>query len=212
MNCPNCNTPNKPGSQYCIQCGEPLQVANQPQVKYGSAKEVLGIYTLRTLLALIGLAILNTILTGLSFIEELDIPDFDMTAPTLITILIYLVAITLLIQYTVTLKGLWPRAYPRYQQADSLFNAILYVIVLSMVYRVFKPFIFEFTFDTTPLLIVQLILIAFVLVILGRASIFVYQMMPVWISTLKESITPPQVQIRIKEEEAKTTKIQEEEG
>lgn len=212
MNCPNCNAYNKPGSQFCIQCGEPLQSSGSPPVQYRSAKEVLGIYTARMVIALIGLMILNMILTGLSFIEEINIPDFDMSAPTLITILIYLVAIGLLIHYGVNLRVLWPRAFPKFNQAHSLFNAVIYVVVLSMTYKVIKPFILEFSDDySTPLLIIQLILVAIVLVILGTASIFIYQVLPIWIASFKESIAQPPVQFKVKEEQKRASILEDEE-
>jgi len=171
-----------------------------------STKGRLGVLTTRMILALVGLVILNAILTGLSFIEEFQIPDFDLDTPTLITALIYLVAIGLLVNFSLTLRSLWPQAYPRYNQAFYLFNAIIYVVVLVMAYRVAKDIIQAFTDDSDPLTILQLVCVVVVLFIVGRASVFVYQLLPSWIEAMKASFTLPPVQMPVEKKEEKKEK------
>jgi hypothetical protein len=190
MNCPHCKTPNNPGSQFCIQCGENLSTLSPAETNVSSKKELLGILTIRMVVSLIGLMIVNSILIGLAFVQELNIPDFDIPTPTLISILIYLVAIGILINYASTLRNLWPKAFPKYAQAAFVFNALITLILLSMAYRIIKPIIRGFTNDATPFLITQSIFVVIALITLGRASAFVFQMLPSWIANLKAGILP----------------------
>jgi len=195
MNCPNCNTPNNSQSLFCINCGGPLSGENQEHIRLGSYKPLLNILSARLILALIGLEIVNMILIEISFIKEFNIPNFDLTFPSIITILLSLVSGGLLIAFSFTLRGLWPQAYPKYQQAYHLFNTVIYVVILVMVYKFVKQFLVMFTIYSDLLMILQIVCIISVLVIIGRASVFVYQTLPIWIASIKLGFALPQVEV-----------------
>lgn len=191
MNCPHCNTPNDPSNQFCISCGGNLYGPAPNQPMGGSARDLLGILTGRIILALFGLMIVNRILSGLAFIKEFRIPDFDLSTPELFSMVIFIVAIALLINYAVTLRGLWPQAYPKYGEVAYVFTTLLYVIAISMAYRMIKPIILAFAVDSTPLMLLQLACLLVTVVLVIRVSVFVYQNLPVWLSNFKNSLTPP---------------------
>jgi hypothetical protein len=117
-----------------------------------------------------------------------------------------MVAIGLLVNFSLTLRNLWPQAYPKYYQAFYLFNAIIYVVVLVMAYRVTKEFILAFADDSDPLTILQLVCVVVVLFIVGRASVFVYQLLPTWIQAMKASFTLPPVEMPVEQKEEKVEK------
>ena len=184
MNCPHCNTPNDPANRFCVNCG--LDIHIQPMARgTPSAVGVLGVQTAQLLIALFGLSILNSILTGLAFVEELEIPDFRLSAPSVITFLIYLVAVILLINYVRMLGYLWPQAFPRYPEVMVLVAVVIYLILFTMAYQSLKPFILAYATDTVPLTLLQVILLFVSLIMVGRASVIVYNALPVWLSDLR---------------------------
>jgi hypothetical protein len=160
--------------------------------------------TLRFLIALLGLALLNMILTGLAFVEELIIPDFPLSTPTLVSSLIYFIALVLLVNYARVLAVMWPQAFPRYQEASVGFVALILLIILTTAYSGFRPFILEYASDTTPLTIIQFVFLSIAFIIVGRASVILYQALPSWLAGLRWSSTSTPIASSPKKEEPKT--------
>lgn len=184
MNCPYCHTPNDPANRFCVSCGRDIHA--QPIREGGMFPiGILGIQTARLLLALLGLSILNTIFTSLAFIKELRIPDFVLTTPNIITFLIYTVAVILLVNYVRMLGFLWPQAFPKYQEVMLLVSSVIYLIIFTMAYQGLKPPILAYSTDTIPLTLLQVILLFTSLVMLGRASVIVYNALPSWLSNIR---------------------------
>jgi len=158
MHCPYCNSPNDPSNRFCASCGKPLHgqasppssATNEPAY---SPRAILGIQTARLLLSLLGLWLLKAILTGLPFVEELHIPEVDISTPSIISSLIYLVIVIVLVKYASLLSRLWPQAFPGYPQAASVWVAIVYLIVLAMAYNSSKPIFQAVTTDAQLMMI-----------------------------------------------------------
>jgi len=184
MNCPHCNTPNDPSNRFCVNCGRDIHV--QPMARgTPSAVGALGVQTVQLFIALFGLSILNSILTGLAFVEELRIPDFELSTPSVITFLIYFVAVILLVNYVRMLSFLWPQAFPRYPEVMALVGGVIYLILFTLAYQGLKPLILAYATDTIPLTLLQVILLFVSLIMVGRASVIVYNALPVWLSDLR---------------------------
>lgn len=196
MNCPHCNTPNDPSNQFCMSCGKPMKAdatlaANRPAV---SPSEWLGILTIRLVAALFGLWILNKILTQLSFVKELKIPDFDVTPASIISAVLFLVMILLLLGFARLLGVLWPRTFPKAPEAVLIWNAIIYLIVLSVGYTALRPVIQGFFDEPEVLMVFQIVLVVIALLIVIRPSIVIYKALPTWLVHLRDSLSSYQMQ------------------
>lgn len=193
MNCPSCNTFNDPSTQFCMNCGRPLtgEPAQMPPLVSPSLTprpgEWLGILTLRLLVALLGLWLLKAIVTKLSFVRELVIPEIQLTAAEIISLLVFIVMIVLLLGFARTLGTLWPQAYPRYREASLVFNALIYLVILSFAYKALRPVLIWITNDQEILMILQIILVVLAIMIIVYPCIIVYHALPGWISNIKSS-------------------------
>lgn len=189
MNCPNCNTVNDSGSRFCISCGEPLLIsadspaASQPFAR--SPRHLLGIVTARVLIGLLLVWILRAILINLAFVETLRFPEVPLTAPQLVTMLTYLVAIVLLLGYARSLRSLWAQAFPKAAAFAPALTAIIYVLVLSAVYATLLPLFSAFIDDSADfILTLRIILLILAIILLGWAAKVIYDALPGWLSTV----------------------------
>ena len=190
MNCPNCNTPNEPGNTFCENCGHSLAAPSQspPAITGG---QYLGIVTVRLVVAVLGVWIIRSLLSGLSFIEGLHIPDTSMTGVSIVNALAYLVIIILLVGYARDLGQLWPQAFPAYPELGSLLVALVYTGILAAIYAGMRPFLVEFLPDREVLLIIQVLLAFFVLIIVARAAFIAYQGLSPWLTRLVSGFKTP---------------------
>lgn len=193
MNCPNCGAPNDPSSKFCASCGHPLQgqgsssSSDSYEPAY-SPRAVLGIQTGQLLLSLLGLWILRTVLTGLSFVQELRIPDVPMTTPSIISALIYLTIIVLLVRYVSLLGRLWPQAFPGYPHAAAVGGGIVYLIALAQAYKGSKPLLAMTSADPELVMIWQIVLVFIALLVAIRVSVIVYRFLPTWLTSARRSL------------------------
>jgi hypothetical protein len=198
MNCPRCNTENDPTHRFCKNCGEMLHQqapAQQPQMNYRqsfstkSPSEALGIQTIRIIIALLGLAIVNIVFSNLAFVEELSIPNFNLQTPDLIRSIIYLISVVLIIGYAQSLAKLWPQAYPKFGDVVVIFMAIISLVTLAMAYSGIKPVLQAFTSDSTSFTILQIVFMAIALFVVIRACILVYKRIPSWINSISWDVS-----------------------
>jgi hypothetical protein len=193
MNCPHCSTPNDPSNKFCASCGQPLHgqaaslSAGANELAF-SPRSILGIQSVRSLLLLLGLWLLKGILTGLPFVKELYIPEIDMSAPTIITLLVYLIIIFALLRYTAVLSRLWPQAFPAYPRMASIGVAVVYFVVLAAIYSGSKPVLQTITADDQVLMIWRIALVVIALLISFRVSAIVYRSLPAWLVAFQRSI------------------------
>jgi len=190
MNCPNCNTPNEPGNTFCENCGHSLAAPSQNPAQV-TGGQYLGIITVRLVVAVLGLWIIRSLLSGLSFIEGLHIPDTSMTGVSIVNALAYLVVIILLVGYARDLGQHWPQAFPTYPELGSLLVALVYTGILAAIYAGLRPFLVEFLPDREVLLIIQVLLAFFVLIIVFRAAYIAYQGLSPWLTRLVGGFKSP---------------------
>ena len=89
MECPACNTINDDQNDFCMNCGQALiksapsgYQAVQPQ---NEARQLLGIYTIRIVIALFVVWFVKAILLWLPFTKNIQIPDIPITINAIIT-------------------------------------------------------------------------------------------------------------------------------
>ena len=190
MNCPNCNTPNALGNTFCENCGHSLATPSQTPAAI-SGGQYLGIITVRLVVAVLGIWIIRSLLSGLSFIESLHIPDTSMTGVSIVNALAYLVIIILLVGYARDLGQLWPQAFPTFPELGALLVALVYTGILAAIYAGVRPFLVEFLPDREVLLILQVLLAFFVLIIVARAAFIAYQGLSPWLTRLVSGFKNP---------------------
>lgn len=193
MLCPSCNTENPVNTMYCMNCGANLQNTEAGSVTAANpAGHAIYIATGQTLVAVIMLFLLRSILTGLSFVREIQIPDWRITVPDIISIVMYLLVLLVLLNYARLLGYHWPRAFPRYVGIGMVLTAILYLIALSVTYSMLKPLFFQFFSDPEPILILRVFLALIAIFLVGRAALVVYHSTPIWLDNLRASfVTSP---------------------
>jgi magnesium-transporting ATPase (P-type) len=206
MNCPNCNTPNEPGYQFCVNCGQPLQqtagesripppisqpsAPSQPIAR--SVPELLQVLTIRMIVILVGVWLLRAILNWLPFIKDLQgfrIQDRLLSIPTIINTIVYLIIIALFVSYSRMLWVLWPQALPRYREAATFLVMLIYIIILVVLYFAIQPLVQ--TFASNPreaLTVLQVILFLLALLLLVYAIAIVYQRLPYWLPSVRQRV------------------------
>jgi hypothetical protein len=202
VKCPHCNTTNDPKNTVCENCGQPLsgiqaaetqntgeqrsgQQPARPPALANSMKELLGIMTVRTVVVLFGLWLVNLILKWLPFVEEMQIPGLEIRLPVLITSAIYLVIAFVLIGFVQSLRVLWPKSYPQASELGSVLAALVYLGILVAVYYAFRPLIRVFTADPDAMTIFQAVLFVIALGLIIPALITLYQNIPRWMAAIR---------------------------
>jgi hypothetical protein len=188
LNCPYCNTPNDPSNQYCENCGKPLHdVPFQGGVMDTStARDHLLAYTFRLVIGLIGLWIINTVLVSLGFVKELRIPQLPIPVMTLITLVVLLFVFSFLLIYARLVTNLWPLAFPRAREVNSIWIALITIILLNLAYLILKPIILQISSDDVPMMILQLIFLLVAIVMVFRVVMIIYRAVPSWYIRIKE--------------------------
>jgi len=152
---------------------------------------VLGLYTLRTIVILIGIWILKLILVSLPFFKELSIPDFPLRIIQIVNIFISFVVIAFLINFALGISKYWPLEFPKAQEAGTVFSMFILLIALIISYGTLKDVLEALIFEPEPVLILQIIFLLIAIVLLLRAALVVYQALPRWLVNFKKSITEP---------------------
>lgn len=184
MICSYCNTPNDPSNQFCVNCGRPLStIESAPQ--QNSLRRYMGLVTSRLVISLFGLWILNRVLDGLQFAKDLRIPEVPIPTTSLIDMIIAIIIIVLLINYINMLGSNWPRAFSKFRDAVSGFEAIAYLIILSATYKIGLPLLGLIEDPADVILAFQAILLTIALIISIRACVIIYQALPSWLVNIR---------------------------
>ena len=191
MYCPRCNTYNDPSYQFCQSCGLDMRANNwRPSGQLQSPGQHMWTQSLRFVVMLFALWITRSLFTGLSFVRELTIPDFPLTPVMMVNLIIFGFIIFLLVRFAAMLSRYWPAAFPRFAGASAIINAVLYVILLSQIYRSLVPIFQTITRDSEPIMAFQVLLLFVALILVVRALILLYNLLPGWFSNLQVE-TPP---------------------
>jgi len=191
MLCPKCFTENPKENRFCMNCGANL-AGNDPVISsIGEHRKKLSIETIRTIISIFGLLILNWLVKSMSFLEDLRIPDFKLSTEVIVKSAIYILIIILLIRYAGYLGSLWKKAFPNFPQATVFFQTILFIICLSLLYESTLWLFTQYVEDPQVLLVYQLILGGIAIVLIVRAAIYFYQVLPKWLKRINLSIDIP---------------------
>lgn len=188
MNCPNCNSMNEYGSQFCISCGHRLAghiptLASAADPIAQSSRDALWLDTARLLITLFFVWILREVLASASFTEGLTLvlqSGGGVSAAQIIQAVADLLIVGLLFKYANSLRSLWPQAFPRWSWLTSLLVSIVIVLVLSAVYRAVAPFLQVLT-DASAIRVLRFALLAVAAVIVVSAGLSAYRLLPTWI-------------------------------
>lgn len=190
MICPYCNTRNDPGFQFCLNCGKQLVQGEAAPV---GANRGLWLDTVRLVVMLFALWIARAILVALPFVREVNIPNFPLRVPDLISLVIYLGIIFLLVTYAASFPRLWRAAYPRFSSAAGVITALIYLFLLGQIYRAVQPLIAQLNLIPEALALVQVLLLVFALALVLRALLILNRELPGWLSRLTSDAQPEPV-------------------
>ncbi|MBN1181635.1 MAG: zinc ribbon domain-containing protein [Bacteroidales bacterium] len=187
MICPNCIQEIKRGADHCENCGQPLfNNPLQKVVESNSPKEILLIYTGRLFFTLLAIWLVRIVVNSLSFINELIIPEININALIIINIIITVIVFCMILSFSIQIKPLWAMCYPKYQQVGLLFQTILNLILINMLYKGLKPILMTFEGSSEIMLIIQITLLLIVIGLVTRTMMILYREIPVWLGTLRE--------------------------
>lgn len=152
---------------------------------------VLGLFTLRTLVTLIGIWILKLIIVSLPFVKELTIPNFPLTVIQIVNLLIDIVVVTMILNFGLGLSKYWPLEFPKAPEAGIVFTMLTYLIGLIVAYGAIKDLLDSLVDESEPVLILQIVFLVTAVLLLTRAALVVYQSLPKWLANLRDSLSTP---------------------
>ena len=152
---------------------------------------VLGLYTLRTLVTLLGIWILKLIVVSLPFFKEIAIPDFPFTVVQIVNLFITIVVVVIIVNYGIGLSKYWPLEFPKAPEAGTVLTMIVFLIALITAYNSLKEVLETLVEGSEAVLILQIVFLVTSVMLLIRAALVVYQVLPKWLNTLRESISAP---------------------
>lgn len=199
INCPKCQTPNDPNSRFCISCGQVLtdgqQVSSTAVIDSAHwHRRQLAIATGQVGITLFLIWFFRSILVDLSFVKGLYYSEFPFTLEEVITFIVYIIAFILLIGYAKTLRTHWAPAFPSVASLTPALLVVIYVILLSMVYKALLPIMLEIVEDPVDLLLAMRVILALLAVILlFWAGKVIYDALPIWLDSIHFTSTPPTV-------------------
>jgi hypothetical protein len=175
-----------------MNCGANLMVNEPVVLAKEESRKKLSIETIRTIISIFGLLILNWLIKSMGFMKDLQIQESNLTAEIVVKSVVYLLIIFLLIRYASYIGSLWKKAFPKFSQADVFFQTILFLICLSVLYEA-TPWLFQlYLTDPQINLIYRLTLGGIAIVLIVRASIYFYQVLPVWLKRINLKIDIPE--------------------
>lgn len=153
--------------------------------------KVLGLYTLRTLVILLGIWILKLIIVALPFFKEIYIPDFPFTVVQIVDILITAIIAFVIVNYGIGLSKYWPVEFPKAPELGIVLTMIVFLIGLTSTYDTLKDILTTLDAGSEAVLILQIVFLVTAVLLLLRAAIVAYQSLPKWLSNLHDSFTNP---------------------
>ena len=153
--------------------------------------KVLGLYTLRTLVTLLGIWILKLIVVSLPFFKELSLPDFPFTVIQIVNILITVVIVLVLVNFGIGLSRYWPLEFPKAPEAGTVLTMIVFLIGLITAYDSLKDILLTLVDGSEAVLILQIVFLVTSVLLLLKAALVVYQSLPKWLNNLRESLSTP---------------------
>lgn len=185
MICPKCQTPNEPNSEFCMRCGTPLHLVEREGNPLSANRYHLFIETLKFVFMLLGLYLIQTILTSLQFVKDIRIPDFPITVIQMVEVVMGLIILVLVIAFAAGFSGLWGRAFPAASAAGNIITSFLYIIVLSVLYKGMMP-VMESAFNEPEIyLILQVFFLIIAIILAASILITLNKTLPKWINNFR---------------------------
>ena len=153
--------------------------------------KVIGLYTLRTLVTLLGIWILKLIVVSLPFFKELSIPNFPFTILQIVNLLIAILIVAIILNFGFVLNKYWPLEYPKVPEAGVVFSMLIFLIALIAAYDSVKGLLDTLLEGPEAVLILQITFLVISALLLVRAALVVYISLPKWLNSLRDSITTP---------------------
>lgn len=197
MNCPYCQTVNRPGDRFCMKCGKllsempaaPPAGERLPPPVANSYPQLFWLLTGRVIIAILLLFLFRRVFVGLAFTQNLAIPDFPLTVPQIITSLVNLAVLALLLGYAPAMRALWPKAYPRLAFLTPALMALVYVWALSVAYTALIIPVYLLVDNPDVGLVIQVLWTLAALALLGYAWLAVYQELPTALRSIRLDLT-----------------------
>lgn len=194
MLCQQCFTENPKENRFCMSCGESLTEPNAVVTPKEEHHKRLSVETIRFIISVFGLLILNWIVTSMSFLKDLQIPESDLSTEVIVKSVIYLLIIILLLRFASLIGYFWKKAFPNFSQAALFIQTILFLISLSVFYDSTLWLFNQYIEDPQILLIYQLTLGGIAIILLIRAGSYFYQVLPLWLKRINLTIDMPEEQ------------------
>jgi hypothetical protein len=190
MICPKCGENNTEDNSFCISCGAKIgtDISEKERQRYRSH---LGLETMRVVISVFGLLILNWLVMSMGFIRDLRFPGSRIMPTQIIESIIYLVILIILLRFSKYLANRWPFAFPKYYQAVLFFQTILILVALSLFYGSTTWIIQELVTDAQGMLVYQLLFVTIAVILIVRACIYFYQVLPRWLHQMTQSMQLP---------------------
>lgn len=153
--------------------------------------KVIGLYTLRTLVTLLGIWILKLIVVSLPFFKELSIPDFPFTVVQIVNLFITIVIVVIIGNYGIGLSKYWPLEFPKAPEAGTVLTMIVFLIALITAYDSLKEVLETLVEGSEAVLILQIVFLVTSVMLLIRAALVVHQSLPKWLNNLRKSLSAP---------------------
>ena len=154
--------------------------------------KVIGLYTLRTLVTLLGIWILKLIVVSLPFFKELSIPNFPFTILQIVNLLIAILIVAIILNFGFGLIKYWPLEFTKVPEAGVVLSMLVFLIALIVAYDSVKELLEALLEGPEAVLILQITFLVISALLLVRAALVVYISLPKWLNSLRDSIaTPP---------------------
>ncbi len=153
--------------------------------------KVIGLYTLRTLVTLLGIWILKLIVVSLPFFKALSIPNFPFTILQIVNLLIAMLIVAIILNFGFGLSKYWPMEFPKVPEAGTVLAMIIFLIGLTSAYGSVKELLETLVEGSEAVLILQIAFLVISALLLVRAALVVYISLPKWLNSLRDSITTP---------------------
>lgn len=193
MICYHCNTPNEPGYQFCVKCGQRLDQPPAPAQTapvYAAAAGVefspmalprLGIATARILIILFSLWLAKTVLLAMPFVKQSFQPGWEIQLPGWISLAFsFLFAIALLF-YASEVWGSWPEAFRTFGEARTLLAGAIILVALPQLYRGIYSLVITYDRSGDGLLVLNLFFLFVAIGLILWMLVSLFQGLPVWL-------------------------------
>ncbi len=149
-----------------------------------SYPHLLAILSIRLGLGLLLVWLARSVLLRLPFTRGLALPEVPLTPANLITLITYLIALVLLLNYARAVRAVWSQAFPQQTALTPALTGLIYVGALFAGYSALEMPVRIWMGETGGLLL-QVIALTLAIIFVTRAAMAGYQHLPLWFASLR---------------------------